>query len=87
MNRYDDEYRAKLTTCENAAAAVRDGDTLIHGVTIAEPPGVLTALAERARAGGLNQIKVYTFNAQKHFARTLGSPDISDIVDSYTWFV
>jgi len=87
MNRYDDEYRAKLTTCENAASAVRDGDTLIHGVTIAEPPGMLTAIAERARAGDLNQIKVYTFNAQKHFARTLGSPDISDIVDSYTWFV
>ena len=87
MNRYDNEYRAKLTTCENAAAVVRDGDTLIHGVTIAEPPGMLTAIAQRARAGDLNQIKVYTFNAQKHFARTLGSPDISDIVDSYTWFV
>jgi itaconate CoA-transferase len=48
---------------------------------------MLAAIAQRARTGDLNQIKVYTFNAQKHFARTLGSPDISDIVDSYTWFV
>jgi len=87
MNKYADQYRAKLTTFEEAAAVIKDGDTLIHGVTIAEPPGLLTAIAERARAGGLGRIKVYTFNAQKHFARTLGSPDIADIVDSYTWFV
>ncbi len=87
MNEYTKEYKAKLTTCEIAAQAVKDGDTLIHGVTIAEPPGMLSAIACRARAGDLSHIKVYTFNAQKHFAQTLGSPDIADIVDSYSWFV
>ena len=87
MSEYSDQYKAKLTTIENAAACVKDGDTLIHGVTIAEPPGMLAAIANRARSGDLNNIKVYTFNAQKHFAQTLGSPDIADVVDSYSWFV
>ncbi len=87
MSEYSDQYKAKLTTFENAAACVKDGDTLIHGVTIAEPPGMLAAIASRARSGDLNNIKVYTFNAQKHFAQTLGSPDIADVVDSYSWFV
>ncbi|MEN6423675.1 MAG: acetyl-CoA hydrolase/transferase C-terminal domain-containing protein [Smithella sp.] len=87
MSEYSDLYQAKLTTLENAAAVIKDGDTLIHGVTIAEPPGMLSAIARRARDGSLNHIKVYTFNAQKHFAETLGSPDIADVVDSYTWFV
>lgn len=87
MSKYSDIYNAKLTTAENAAAIVKDGDTLVHGVTIAEPPAMLDAIARRAREGYLNHIKVYTFNAQKHFAETLGSPDIADIVDSYTWFV
>lgn len=87
MNKYADQYRAKLTTFEDAAAAVGDGETLIHGVTIAEPPGLLAAIADRARNGFLANIKVYTFNAQKHFAGTLGSPDICDVVESYTWFV
>ncbi len=87
MSEYSDQYGAKLTSFENAAASVKDGDVLIHGVTIAEPPGMLAAIASRARSGDLNSIKVYTFNAQKHFAETLGSPDIADIVDSYSWFV
>jgi itaconate CoA-transferase len=87
MNKYIDDYKAKLTTFENAAAVIQDGNTVIHGVTIAEPPGMLAAIAERAREGYLRDVKVYTFNAQKHFAQTLGSPDIADVVDSYTWFV
>ena len=87
MNEYADEYKSKLTSFEDAAAIVKDGDTVIHGVTVAEPPGMLGAIAERARAGDLNRIKVYTFNAQKHFAQTLGSPDIADVIDSYSWFV
>jgi len=81
------QYREKLTTFDLAAKAVQDGDTLIHGVTIAEPPGMLAAIADRARRGDLHHLKVYTFNAQKHFAETLGSPDIADVVDSYSWFV
>ena len=87
MNEYADEYRMKLTSFADAAAIIKDGDTVIHGVTVAEPPGMLCAIAERARAGDLNRIKVYTFNAQKHFAETLGSPDIADVIDSYSWFV
>jgi len=87
MAGFTHQYREKLTTFEEAAKAVKDGDTLIHGVTIAEPPGLLAAIAHRARLGSLNHLKVYTFNAQKHFAETLGSPDIADVIDSYSWFV
>jgi len=87
MNEYADEYRMKLTSFDDAAAIIKDGDTVIHGVTVAEPPGMLGAIAERARAGNLNHIKVYTFNAQQHFAETLGNPDIADVIDSYSWFV
>lgn len=76
-----------MTTFDLVAKTVKDGDTLIHGVTIAEPPGLLAAIANRARLGDLNHLKVYTFNAQKHFAETLGNPDIADVVDSYSWFV
>ncbi|MDD2276310.1 MAG: acetyl-CoA hydrolase/transferase C-terminal domain-containing protein [Smithellaceae bacterium] len=87
MAGFTHQYREKLTTFEEAAKAVKDGDTLIHGVTIAEPPGLLAAIAHRASLGSLNHLKVYTFNAQKHFAETLGSPDIADVIDSYSWFV
>ncbi|MBN1662019.1 MAG: acetyl-CoA hydrolase/transferase family protein [Deltaproteobacteria bacterium] len=87
MKKYDDAYKKKQVSLEKAAAVIKDGDTVIHGVTVAEPPGLLAAVAARARANDLNHIKVYTFNAQKHFARTIGNPDIADVIDSYTWFV
>ncbi|MCX5827722.1 MAG: 4-hydroxybutyrate--acetyl-CoA CoA transferase [Deltaproteobacteria bacterium] len=87
MNEFADEYRRKLTSCEDAVSAIKDGDTVIHGVTVAEPPGLLSAIAGRARAGDLKNIKVYTFNAQKHFAATLGNLDVIDVIDSYSWFV
>lgn len=87
MNPYAREYKTKLRSCAEAATVVKDGDTLVHGLTIAEPPGLLDAIAERARAGDLTRIKAYTFNAQQYFSRSLGSPDVADVVDSYTWFV
>ena len=87
MTGFTQQYREKLTTFDHAAKAVKDGDTMVHGVTIAEPPGMLAAIANRARSGDLNRLKVYTFNAQKYFAETLGSLDIADVVDSYSWFV
>ena len=87
MKKYAREYQLKLTSCADAAAEIKDGNTLIHGVTVAEPPGMLAAIADRAKAGDLHHIKVYTFNAQKHFAETLGNIDVADVVDSYSWFV
>jgi itaconate CoA-transferase len=87
MKEFLREYQSKLVSFEQAAKALKDGDTIIHGLTVAEPPGLMEAIAARARANDLSHVKVYTFNAQKHFAQTMGSPDIADIIDSYSWFV
>ena len=41
MSVYDDQYQGKLTTPEKAVQRIKDGDTIIHGTTIAEPPALL----------------------------------------------
>lgn len=87
MNEFIKEYQSKLVSFAKAVSIIKDGDTIIHGLTVAEPPGLMGAIAQRARANDLSHLKVYTFNAQKHFAQTMGSPDIADIIDSYSWFV
>lgn len=51
MNIYG-EYHRKLTSAEAAVEVVKSGDTIIHGTSIAEPPALLTALADRVRRGG-----------------------------------
>ena len=50
-------YQSKLTTPDQAMAAVRSGSKLSMGMAMAEPPALLKALADRAgqeRAGRLS---------------------------------
>jgi len=81
------EYRRKLLKPDEAIGRVKSGDTIVHGASISEPPALLTALADRARRGDLSRLKVYSSLPMQHAARTVLSPDLSDCVDSHSWFV
>ena len=81
------EYRRKLTTPDGAIARVKSGDTIVHGASVSEPPALLTALAERARQGELSGLRVYSSLPMQHAARTVLSPDLSDCIESHSWFV
>ena len=81
------EYRRKLLMPDEAIAGVKSGDTIVHGASISEPPALLTALAERARRGELSGLRVYSSLPMYHAARTVLSPDLSDCIESHSWFV
>jgi len=87
MKSYYDDYKNKLTTPEKAVNFVKNGDILLHGMSIAEPPALLKAIADRARASDLKDLKVYSFNPQKYVAETVCAPDLCDVIESYSWFV
>ncbi len=88
MSDYADEYRRKLTTAEDAIGRfLKSGDVVIHGVTIAEPPALLGAIAARARAGEVRGVKIYSFNPQKHAAATYMQSDLYDAIEPYSWFL
>ena len=87
MNPYRDEYKRKLVTAEAAVSRIKDGDTIVHGVTIAEPPALLQAITERARADELKKITIYSFNPQKHAGDTYLSIDVVDNIYAKSWFL
>ncbi len=87
MNIYVDEYKKKLLSSEEAVAPIANGNTIIHGVTIAEPPALLKAIADRLRAGDLKDIEIFSFNPQKHASDTYLKPDIQDNVIAKSWFL
>jgi len=87
MNPYLSEYRRKLTTPEKAVEAIQNDATLIHGLTMAEPPALLSAIAHRLRFGDLKRLKVYSLFPQRYACETLMTPYLSDQVEVYTWFV
>ncbi len=87
MNLYAAKYKQKLTTPDKAAKRIKNGDTLVHGSTISEPPALLAAVADRVRDGKLKDIKVYSSLPMEYAAKTVLSPDLSDCIQSYSWFV
>lgn len=87
MNSYQELYHSKLTTPAQAASLIHDGDTLVHGVTIAEPPALLGAIAERARAGDIGDLTIYSFNPQRHAADSYLKPELQDRLFARSWFL
>jgi len=81
------QYLHKLTAPQDAVTRIRSGDTIVLGTSIAEPPALLTALAARVRAGDLTGLKVFSCLPTQHSARTVLSPDLSDCIESNSWFV
>jgi acyl-CoA hydrolase len=51
MSVYAEVYRRKRTTPRKAVSRIRNGDTIVHGLTIAEPPALLNAIADRVPHG------------------------------------
>ncbi|NCC24118.1 MAG: acetyl-CoA hydrolase/transferase family protein [Deltaproteobacteria bacterium] len=86
-SRFLTEYKTKLVSAEKAVEGISDGSVIIHGVTIAEPPALLQALADRARAGDLRDVCIYSFNPQKTASKTYLQPDLLDVIKARCWFL
>ena len=56
-------YQSKSTMPNQAVASIPSGSKLSMGMAMAEPPALLKALADRAEAGGIEDLKVYYFEA------------------------
>jgi itaconate CoA-transferase len=87
MKSYPQQYQEKLTRPEQAMELVKSGNTEVYGMSIAQPPALLAALASRARKGDVNALKVYTFLPREHASSSVLSPDLADTIENYSWFV
>ncbi len=84
---YESEYKKKLTTPEKAVELISDHSTIVHGMIGGEPLALLTAIAERARNGGLTDLKVFSLLPMAHAKSTILAPDLVDRIQSHCWFV
>lgn len=87
MRSYNTEYKRKLTTPEKAIGKIKNGNTIIHGPGTSAPPALLNAIANRARAGDLKDIKIFSLMPLEHVHSTYLSPDLCDCIQAYSWFV
>jgi itaconate CoA-transferase len=65
------DYDAKLTTAAEAMSHVANGSTLAMGLSPCQPPAMLRALADRARARTIEAVKVYYSVSGRHLRNTI----------------
>src|SRR5258707_14921126 len=80
-------YQRKLTTSDQSVAAIPSGSKLSMGMAMAEPPALLEALADRAEAGGAEDLKVYYFEATRIAGETILRYELNDRIHPYCMFV
>jgi itaconate CoA-transferase len=87
MTMYQQAYRRKLTTPEQAVAPIKDSATIVHGMASGEPPALLAAIARRVRQGDLKDLHIFSFLAMANAAATILSPDLAGLIHHHCWFV
>jgi itaconate CoA-transferase len=80
-------YQSKLTTPDLAVASIPSGSKLSMGMAMAEPPALLKALADRAEAGGIEDLKVYYFESNRIAGDTILRYELNDCIRPYCMFI
>jgi itaconate CoA-transferase len=80
-------YASKLTTPEKAVAGIPSGSRVSMGMAVAQPPGLLKALADRAAAGAVEDLRVYYFETTRIAGDTVLRYELNDRIRPYSMFV
>jgi itaconate CoA-transferase len=80
-------YQSKLTTPDQAVAMIPSGSKLSIGMAMAQPPALLKALADRAAAGRIENLKVYYFEATRIAGDTILRYELNDRIRPYCMFI
>jgi itaconate CoA-transferase len=80
-------YQSKWTTPDRAVASIPSRSKLSMGMAMAEPPALLKALADRAEAGGIEELKVYYFESTRIAGDTILRYELNDRISPYCMFI
>ncbi len=80
-------YQSKLTTPDDAVARIPSGSRISMGMAVAEPPALLAALAARAEAGEVDDLRVYYFEGTRIAGDTIFRYALTDRIRPYSMFI
>ena len=80
------DYRRKLMSAEQAAALIPDGARLAMGLGVAAPPALLRALADRAEAGAVSDLRLYYMLATSIAGETVLRHPLRDRIRAMSLF-
>ena len=87
MKDFTQAYKSKLTTPEVAVGRIASGITLSMGMAMTEPPALLKALADRASAGKVDDLKIYYCESTSIAGDTILRYELTDRIHPYCMFI
>src|SRR5246500_1194050 len=80
-------YHTKLTDPDTAMEAVTSGSSVAIGQAVSQPRALLGALADRARRGEIDRVKLYYFHAETPMADTVLRYELMGRLQPYSMFL
>jgi itaconate CoA-transferase len=80
-------YKSKLTTPAEAVATIPAGSRLSMGMFAAEPPALLKALADRAAADEIEDLRLYYYESAQIAGDSVLRYELNDRIRPYCMFV
>ena len=84
---FTDIYKSKLTTAATAVGRIASGANVSMGMAATEPPALLGALADRAAAGSVDDLKVYYYESTSIAGQTILRYELTGRIHPYCMFV
>jgi itaconate CoA-transferase len=84
---YAEAYAMRQKSAAEAVAGIDDGETLVVGMAVGQPPALLDAVAERIRANDLNHLKVYYKLAMQPLGQSLLIDEVIEKIDAHSFFI
>jgi itaconate CoA-transferase len=87
MINYQDLYRSRLTSPQLALRDLPKRCSVLLGIFAAQPPALVQALADRAKAGEIDEALVYYMHATPATVEALIRLDLMDVIKLYPFFL
>ncbi|MAE09192.1 MAG: 4-hydroxybutyrate--acetyl-CoA CoA transferase [Bacteroidetes bacterium] len=84
---YQEKYHLKLTTPDEAVKVITHKGNMSFGMAVAQPPALLKAVADRARNGGFEELKVYYLHSEQPAQETILQYDLMDVIKPHPGFM
>src|ERR1700747_394811 len=87
MMSYERQYKAKLTDSHSAAEQVASNSIVAIGQAVCQPPALMQALASRAEAANVDNVKVYYMHAEENMKQSLLRYELMGRIKPYCMFI
>lgn len=74
-------YESKLLTADKAIDYIEDKDKIVMGVAVSEPPALLSALAEKIRAGRFSKLRLFYNESKEPAGNSVLQYDLLDVIE------